>query len=80
MIPYNNESSNKISTTKYSMITFLPKSILLQFLKPSNYVYLLSAILNFIPFISSMSPIVNLVPFVFILFISVLREGYDDYV
>jgi hypothetical protein len=62
------------------MMTFLPKSILLQFLKPANYVYLLSAVLNFIPLISSMSPIVNLLPFVFILVISILREGYDDYV
>lgn len=79
-IPNSTDSSNKIQTTKYNLLTFLPKSIFLQFLRAANYVYLLSAILNFLPIISSSSPAVSLAPFVVILIVSVLREGYEDYV
>ena len=79
-IPYDLPSTNRIQTTKYTFLTFLPKSILFQFLRAANYVYLLSAILNFLPIISASSPAVNLAPLIVILLLSVLREGYEDYV
>jgi len=72
--------SNKVLTTKYTWYSFFPKSILLQFLRPANLVYLISAILQSIRVISSLNPITAIAPFVFVISISLIREGYEDYV
>ena len=50
-------NDNKVDTTKYNLLTFLPKSILLQFLRLSNVVFLVNAVLQSIPIISSLSPL-----------------------
>lgn len=71
--PYYN---NHIETTKYTWYTFLPKSIILQFIRPANLVYLISAILQSIKQISSLNPITAIAPFVFVIGISLIREGY----
>jgi hypothetical protein len=69
-----------VDTAKYNLITFLPKSILLQFLRLSNVVFLVNAVLQSIPIISSISPITAIGPLAFVLAVSLLREGYEDYV
>lgn len=72
--------NNKVDTAKYNLITFLPKSVLLQFLRLSNIVFLVNAVLQSLPIISSMSPITAIGPLAFVLGVSMLREGYEDYV
>ena len=72
--------NNKVDTTKYNLITFLPKCILLQFLKLSNIVFLVNAVLQSITFISSLSPITAIAPLGFVLAVSLLREAFEDYV
>lgn len=83
-IQLNGESgpfcSNKIDTAKYNLITFLPKSALLQFTRLSNIVFLVNAILQSIPIVSSIGPISAIIPLAFVLAVSMLREGYEDYV
>jgi hypothetical protein len=71
---------NSIRTTKYSLITFLPKALILQFTRAANIVYLISAVLQSIPIISSLSPITAIGPLMFVLFVGIIREGYEDYV
>jgi phospholipid-translocating ATPase len=73
--------SNTIKTAKYNIFTFLPLAIVYQF--TSNYFnifFLFTAIILSIKIISPMDPGVALGPFVFVLGISVLREGIEDYV
>ena len=65
--------NNKVDTTKYNLLTFLPKSILLQFLRLSNVVFLVNAVLQSIPIISSLSPLTAIGPLAFVLMVSVLR-------
>ncbi|XP_031472639.1 uncharacterized protein LOC116245034 [Nymphaea colorata] len=71
---------NKIDTAKYSVVTFLPKSLLLQFTRLSNVVFLANAVLQSIPIISTISPLTAIGPLAFVLSLSMLREGYEDYV
>jgi magnesium-transporting ATPase (P-type) len=73
-------AGNKIDTAKYNLITFLPKSLLLQFTRLSNVVFLANAVLQAIPIISTITPITAISPLAFVLGISMLREGYEDYV
>ncbi len=75
-----NYCDNRIDTAKYSLITFLPKSVLLQFTRLSNVVFLANVVLQSIPIISTISPITAISPLAFVLSISLLREGYEDYV
>lgn len=71
--------TNFIKTSKYSMITFLPKSILLQFKRYANIYFLVTAILQSIPAISPLSPFSAIAPVIFVIFLAVLREGFEDY-
>jgi hypothetical protein len=73
-------TGNKIDSSKYNLVTFLPKSLILQFTRLSNLVFLINAVLQSIPILSSVSPFTALGPLAFVLAISMLREGYEDYV
>ena len=61
-------------------MTFFPKALVLQFTRAANYVYLFAAILQSISIISSLSPITAIGPLIFVLIVSMIREGYEDYV
>jgi hypothetical protein len=74
------EKNNKVETTKYTWWNFLAKAILLQFFRPAHFVYLISAVLQSIRIISSLNPVTAIAPFVFVMAISLVREGYEDYV
>ena len=52
---------------------------MLQFLKPANFIFLLTAILQCITVISALSPFTAVAPFIVVLAISLVREGYEDY-
>ena len=69
-------NDNCVFTAKYTLITFLPKCIFLQFLRLSNIVFLTNAILQSIPVLSSLSPLTAIGPLGFVLLVSLLREGY----
>ena len=70
--------SNYISTTKYSLLTFLPLGLLYQFFRLSNCYFLFMVTLQCMPF-SPLAPASAVTPFLFVLTLSMLREGYEDY-
>ena len=69
---------NKIDTTKYNIVTFLPKALIIQFVRLANVYFLISAILQCIPIISPLTPATAVVPIVIVLSVSVIREGIED--
>ena len=69
---------NKINTTKYNIITFLPKALIIQFVRLANIYFLVSAILQCIPIISPFSPASAVVPILIVLSVSIIREGIED--
>ena len=71
--------SNYISTTKYNVFTFLPLALLLQFKRYANCFFLVNAVLQSIPLISPLNPASAIAPLVFVVALSMLREGYEDY-
>ena len=70
--------SNKINTKKYNWVTFVPHALLIQFARPANIYFLISAILNCIPQISPISPVTAIIPLVFVLAVSLIREAIED--
>ena len=71
--------NNHIDTTKYNIFTFIPKALLLQFVRLANIYFLICAILQCIPLISPLNPVTAVVPLVFVLSVSIIREGIEDY-
>ena len=70
--------SNKINTRKYNWPTFVPHALLIQFARPANIYFLISAILNCIPQISPLTPVTAIIPLVFVLTVSLIREAMED--
>ncbi len=71
--------TNYVSTTKYSRWSFLPLATLQQYKRGANLYLLFIAVLCCIPAISPLMPIAAVMPVVFVLTISLIREGVEDY-
>lgn len=70
--------SNYISTTKYNIITFLPKAIFEQFRRVANLYFLLAAALSFSP-VSPFSAYSMVAPLVFVVGLSMAKEALEDW-
>ena len=75
----SHQTNNYISTTKYTFWNFLPLALLYQFKRSANIYFMVQAILNSIPAVSAMNPISAYLPLFFVLGVSVIREGLEDY-
>ena len=73
-----NLKNNYISTTKYNIITFLPKGLLYQFSRLANVYFLFITIIQSIPLISPLNSLTAIVPLIFVLGISMIRELIED--
>ena len=70
--------NNRISTTKYTLVNFFPKSLLLQFRKSANIYFLLVTILTFGSF-SPINPASMIGTFIFVLICTMIKEAYEDF-
>eukprot|EP00250_Pteridium_aquilinum_P005611 c15683_g1_i1 orf=163-3783(+) len=69
---------NSISTTKYNILTFLPKGLFEQFRRVANLYFLMISILSATP-ISPVNPITNVVPLTLVLSASLIKEAFEDW-
>jgi len=74
-----NFKSNYVRTTKYTALTFLPLCLFQQFKRLANIYFLIMAILQSISIISPLNPTTAILPLVFVICVSMLREGIEDY-
>ncbi|GAB5566234.1 phospholipid-transporting ATPase IB-like isoform X1 [Prionailurus iriomotensis] len=75
----NNFCKNSISTAKYSIWSFLPRYLYLQFSKAANAFFLFITILQQIPDVSPTGKYTTLLPLMIILTISGIKEIVEDY-
>ncbi|XP_060651447.1 probable phospholipid-transporting ATPase IA isoform X3 [Drosophila nasuta] len=73
-----NYCNNRISTAKYSVVSFLPSFLFEQFRRYSNCFFLLIALLQQIPDVSPTGRYTTLVPLIFILSVSAIKEIIED--
>lgn len=72
--------NNLISTTKYTIITFLPLNLIYQFSKIANIYFLFLTILQIIPEVSISRGIPTiLAPLSFIVLLSMVKDAFEDY-
>lgn len=69
-----------MTTSKYNIITFLPKNLFEQFQRLANAYFLFLLILQLIPQISSLNPITTILPLSCVLILKALKDLIDDIV
>ncbi|XP_073668291.1 phospholipid-transporting ATPase IA isoform X5 [Paramisgurnus dabryanus] len=70
--------SNRISTAKYNVLTFLPRFLYSQFRRAANSFFLFIALLQQIPDVSPTGRWTTLVPLLFILLVAAVKEIIED--
>ncbi|ALC48588.1 CG9981 [Drosophila busckii] len=69
---------NRVKTTKYNWLTFIPLNFYEQFRRAVYFYFLLVTIVSF--FVNdTMSPMVSLLPLLFVMIVTALKEGLEDY-
>ncbi|KAK9142307.1 hypothetical protein Syun_011707 [Stephania yunnanensis] len=70
--------SNYISTTKYNVVTFLPRAIFEQFRRVANLYFLMAAILSLTP-VAPFSALSMIAPLAFVVGLSMVKEALEDW-
>ncbi|MCD7470184.1 hypothetical protein HAX54_009860 [Datura stramonium] len=69
---------NYISTTKYNIITFIPKALFEQFRRVANLYFLMAAIVSATTNLSPFSAFSMIAPLVFVVGLSMAKEALED--
>ncbi|KAM9977759.1 hypothetical protein ACTFIR_011631 [Dictyostelium discoideum] len=72
------KKSNWISTTKYSLLTFVPKNLFEQFRKFTNLYFLGIMVLSWLD-VSPLTPGPSTINLGIVLLINAIKEGYEDF-
>ncbi|KAM8973060.1 phospholipid-transporting ATPase VB isoform 2-T2 [Pelodytes ibericus] len=72
-------AGNKIQTTKYTMLTFIPKNIFEQFYRSANIYFVLLALLNWMPQVEVFHKEITMIPLVVVLLVIAIKDGLEDY-
>ncbi|PWY87714.1 haloacid dehalogenase-like hydrolase [Aspergillus heteromorphus CBS 117.55] len=70
---------NYIRSSRYSLWSFFPRQLFAQFTKLANFYFLIVAILQMIPGLSTTGSFTTLVPLLIFVAISMGKEGFDDW-
>nr|GAT54067.1 phospholipid-translocating ATPase [Mycena chlorophos] len=73
-------SSNQVITSKYTIITFLPRNLLEQFRRIANLFFLALAILQFFPEFATVSVGVVILPLIIVLAFTAIKDGWEDFI
>ncbi|KAJ7319678.1 hypothetical protein JRQ81_019189 [Phrynocephalus forsythii] len=72
-------ASNRLKTTKYTALSFLPKNLFEQFHRLANVYFVFIALLNFVPAVNAFQPELALAPVLFILAVTAVKDLWEDY-
>ena len=70
---------NKVRTSKYTVITFIPKNLLEQFRRAANIYFLAMVILQVFSIFGAPNPEIGMLPLVFILGMTAVKDGIEDW-
>lgn len=76
--PNGRWSGNKIRTTKYTLLSFIPKNLLEQFHRVANLYFLFIVVLNWFPAINAFGKEVAMIPVLFVLGVTAVKDLFED--
>ncbi|CAF4008075.1 unnamed protein product, partial [Rotaria magnacalcarata] len=74
----NKKLSNRIRTTRYNLLTFIPKNLFEQFHRVANIYFAILIVLNWIPVINAIAKTVAFLPLTVILVITAVKDLVED--
>lgn len=76
--PNENYPNNRIRTTKYTIISFLPRNLFEQFHRFANLYFISIVLLNWIPPISAFGKEIAMLPVMFVLGVTAIKDLFED--
>lgn len=74
-----NMAGNAVRTSKYSLLSFIPKNLFEQFHRFAYIYFLFIVILNQIPQLAVFGRTASLFPLVLVLVVTAIKDGYEDF-
>lgn len=71
--------NNSIKTTKYTILSFLPKNIFEQFHRFANIYFLFIVLLNWVPVVNAVAKEVAMIPLLFVLGVTAAKDAFEDW-
>ena len=70
---------NKVRTSKYTILSFIPKNLYEQFRRVANVFFLALVILPIFPIFGAVNAQIGMLPLLFILAITAIKDGIEDW-
>ena len=77
--PNSKYTKNHVKTTKYTVLSFLPKNMFEQFHRFANLYFIFIVLLNWIPQLNAFGKEVAMIPVIFVLAVTAIKDAYEDY-
>uniref|UniRef100_A0A673BEU4 P-type ATPase N-terminal domain-containing protein n=1 Tax=Sphaeramia orbicularis TaxID=375764 RepID=A0A673BEU4_9TELE len=71
--------TNQICTTKYTLLSFIPKNLFEQLHRFANVYFIFLAALNFVPVVEAFVPQVAVIPIILVLSVTAVKDVWEDY-
>uniref|UniRef100_A0A8C1XR10 Phospholipid-transporting ATPase n=1 Tax=Cyprinus carpio TaxID=7962 RepID=A0A8C1XR10_CYPCA len=71
-------SRNKVRTTKYTFLSFIPKNLFEQLHRFANLYFVFLGALNFVPIVNAFQPEISIIPIVFVMSITAVKDLWED--
>nr|XP_039324022.1 probable phospholipid-transporting ATPase VD isoform X3 [Saimiri boliviensis boliviensis] len=71
--------NNRIRTTKYTLLNFVPRNLFEQFHRAANLYFLFLVVLNWVPLVEAFQKEITMLPLVVVLTIIAVKDGLEDY-
>lgn len=76
--PNGKRPDNRIRTTKYTLLSFLPKNLLEQFHRVANLYFIFIVLLNWFPSINAFGKEIAIIPVTFVLGVTAIKDLFED--
>uniref|UniRef100_A0A673U3I7 Phospholipid-transporting ATPase n=1 Tax=Suricata suricatta TaxID=37032 RepID=A0A673U3I7_SURSU len=77
--PNRHYCGNQIKTSKYTVLSFIPKNIFEQLHRFANLYFLGIVLLNFVPMANAYHPEVGVIPICVILAVTAIKDAWEDF-
>lgn len=76
--PNGRRPDNRIRTTKYTLLSFLPRNLLEQFHRVANLYFIFIVLLNWFPAINAFGKEIAMFPVLFVLGVTAIKDLFED--
>ncbi|KAI7805614.1 putative phospholipid-transporting ATPase VD [Triplophysa rosa] len=71
-------SKNKVRTTKYTFLSFIPKNLFEQLHRFANVYFLFLGALNFVPVVNAFQPEISIIPIILVMSVTAVKDLWED--